>query len=188
MTEDPMLDSKMTEEFRKPFNLLYLAFVIIGIAVFIGASTNLINGMVSEEYFRKIMAWDFNGIWLAAVFQGISEGAIYGFLFSFVFTLGFAQITKMEADWSFAKRQLKKIVLIIYSFWILGGIIAIILAFVFPENYDRIIYSVPKETIPRMGYAWVGGSIWGGLVGGIISIIWALKSTKQEWKEIKKTE
>ena len=184
MTENQILDSNLEEIKRKPLNLAVLAISLIGMGGLIGATTNLINGNVSEEYFRKIMGWEFGGIWKAAILQGIFEGLIYGLIFSFIFTIGFATITKMKADWNFAKRQLKKIIFVIYGCWIIGGIIAIILAFGFPEEYDQMIYGVPSETIPRIGYAWGGGSIWGGMIGGIISVIYGLIITNREWKTI----
>jgi len=182
MANNQILDSEFNTVKRKPLNLVVLALALIGIGGLIGATTNLVNGNVSEEYFRRIMGWEFNGIWKAAILQGIFEGLIYGLIFSFIFTIGFATITKMKADWKFTKRQLKKIIFVIYGCWIIGGVLAIILAFVFPENYDQLIYSVPKETLPRIGYAWVGGSIWGGMIGGIISVIYGLIITKREWK------
>jgi hypothetical protein len=182
MANNQILDSEFNKVKRKPLNLVVLAFALIGIGGLIGATTNLVNGNVSEEYFRRIMGWEFNGIWKVAILQGIFEGIIYGLVFSLIFTIGFASITKMKADWEFAKKQLKKIIFVIYGCWIIGGITAIILAFVFPENYDQLIYSVPKETLSRIGYAWVGGSIWGGMIGGLISIIWGLINTNTEWK------
>ena len=148
----------------------------------VGATTNVINWWVSEAYFRQIMGWDFEGIWMAAVLQGTVEGLIYGLILSLLFTLGFGLITQMKADWRFAKRQLKKMVLTIYGCWILGGLIAILLAFAFPEGYDQMIIGVPSETLPRMGYAWVGGSIWGGIAGGGIAAIAGLGMTKRDWK------
>ena len=36
--------------------------------------------------------------------------------------------------------------------------------------------------MPRIGYAWVGGSIWGGMIGGLISVVYGLVTTKKEWK------
>ncbi len=184
MKENKILDSDLESIKGEPLNLAVLAISLIGMGGLIGATTNLINGNVSEEYFRKIMGWKFEGIWKAAILQGIVEGLIYGLIFSFVFTIGFATITKMKADCNFAKKQLKKIVFLIYGCWIIGGVIAIILAFVFPEEYDRMIYGVPCGTIPRIGYSWVGGSIWGGMIGGIISAIYGLVITKIEWKII----
>ena len=183
MTENQILDSEFSGMERKPLNLILLAVSLIVIGGIIGATTNLINGNVSEEYFRKIMGWEFGGIWKAAVLQGIFEGLIYGLIFSFIFTIGFAAITKRKADWKFAKKQLKKIIILIYSFWIIGGIIAIDLAFIYPVEYDQFIYGVPKETSLRIGYAWVGGSIWGGMIGGVISIIYGLIVTNRDWKK-----
>lgn len=182
MNHNQILDSEITERQGKPLNLLVFAISLIGFGGFIGATTNLINGNLSEEYFRRIMGWEFQEIWKAAILQGILEGLIYGVIFSFIFTIGFATITKMKVDWKFAKKQLKQIVFIIYSSWIIGGVTAIILAFTFPENYDQLIYSVPKETLKRIGFAWVGGSIVGGMIGGLISLIWGLFKTNQEWK------
>jgi len=45
-----------------------------------------------------------------------------------------------------------------------------------------MIFGVPIETTPRIRYAWVGGSIWGGMIGGIISVIYGLVITNREWK------
>ena len=98
MTSNQILDSNFGETERKPLNLVVLAVSLIGIGGLIGATTNLINGNVSEEYFRQIMGWEFSGIWKAAVLQGIFEGLIYGLVFSCIFTIGFATITKMKAD------------------------------------------------------------------------------------------
>jgi len=182
MAENQILDSEIEEVKTKPLNLAFLALLLIGIGGFVGGTTNLINVNISEEYFRQIMGWDFPGIWLAAIFQGVFEGIIYGLIFGFIFTIRFATITKKKADWKFTKKQLKKIIFVIYGCWIIGGIIAIILAFVFPEDYDLIIHSVPKEKFSRAGYAWVGGSILGGMIGGIISVIWGLINTNQAWK------
>ncbi len=182
MNENQILDSELSKKKIKPLNLAILAVLLIGIGGWIGATTNLINGNVSEEYFRRIMGWEFNGIWKAAILQGIFEGLLYGVIFSFLFTIGFAILTNRKADWKFVKKQLKRVIFMIYGCWGIGGIIAIILAFAFPENYDRLIYLVPQETLARIGYAWVGGSIWGGMIGGVISLVYGLIITNREWK------
>lgn len=183
MIENRILDTELEEIKRKPLNLAVLALILIGIGGLFGATTNFINGNISEEYFRRIMNWEFSGIWIAAIFQGLFEGLIHGVILSFIFTIGFATITKMKADWKFTKKQSTKIILTAYGCWVLGGIIAVILAFILPNEYDRLIYAVPKEPLPRLGYAWVGGSIWGGMAGGIISVIYGLINTNKEWKK-----
>jgi hypothetical protein len=55
MTNNQILDSEFNKVKRKPLNLLVLAFALIGIGGLIGATTNLVNGNVSEEYFRRII-------------------------------------------------------------------------------------------------------------------------------------
>lgn len=176
------LDSEIIEANVKSFSSLQLFLLLVLIGVFIGGTTNLINGKVSKQYFQNIMNWDFQGIWIAAVFQGLFEGLIYGIILGLIFTIGFARITKMNVDWIFVKKQLKKIMYSIYISWVIGGLIAIFLAVVFPKSYDTFIYAVPKEILPRIGYAWVGGSIIGNIIGGCISVIWVLINTNRTWR------
>ncbi len=182
MKNDQILDADIANPQGKPFHLIWLTLLLIGTGGFIGATTNLVNGNVSELYFQRIMGWNFPGIWKAAILQGIFEGFIYGFIFSIIYTIGFAIITKRKADWNFVKRQLTKMVKLIYLCWIIGGVIAIFLSVVFSDDYQRLIRGVPIESIQRIRYAWVGGSIWGALIGGIISLIWGLFNTYRDWK------
>ena len=185
MTENQILDSDFSTKKTKPVNLVILVLLLTGIGGMIGATTNLINGNVSEEYFRRILGWNFEGIWKAAILQGIFEGLIYGLIFSLIYTTGFAIITKKKGDWKFIKKLLKKLIPIIYGCWLSGGIIALLLSLVFPDEYGHLIRAVPKETIPKIKYAWVGGSIWGGIIGGIISLIYGLIITHKEWRKSK---
>ena len=96
MNKQQILDAEFTEIKRKPLNLFVLAISLIGIGGMIGGTTNLVNGNLSEEYFRNVMGWYFTGIWEAAILQGIFKGLIYGLVFSFIFTIGFAIITNKE--------------------------------------------------------------------------------------------
>jgi prolipoprotein diacylglyceryltransferase len=88
----------------------------------------------------------------------------------------------MKADWTFVQQQLIKIILTIYIFWVLAGVIAILLAFSFPEDYNNAIYSVPLDQNLRLGYAWVGGSIWGGILGGLVAVVKGLINLSKAWK------
>ncbi len=185
MNEEQILDYKLDNTIGRPVNLFFLAFGIIVTGAFIGGSINLVNGWVSEEYFRRIMGWDFEGIWVMASALGFLQGMVFGFLFSYIYSVNFASITKAKGDWRFAKKQLKKIVLLIYVYWAIGGIIAVVLAMFLPDIYNQWIYGVPLRGFPRVGYAWVGGSIWGGTIGGVIAIFWGVKNTRLEWKKYK---
>lgn len=59
-----------------------LTFLSIFIGGFIGGITNIINGYISPEYFRRVMNWEFQNIWTASIAQGIFEGLLYGLIFS----------------------------------------------------------------------------------------------------------
>jgi len=183
MIDDQVLDAKLNGPKGKRMRSSFLLLLVIGIGGCIGATTNLVNGMVSSEYFRRVMRWKFEHIWRAAVWQGIAEGLIYGFLLGLVFTAGVAALTKMNMEWAFLNPILKQVVRVIYVCWMLGGMLAIILAFVFPEAYDHAIYSVPQMTGPRMGYAWVGGSIWGSMLGGVLAVFYGLVLVHKKWQQ-----
>ena len=180
----------MTNE-NKQSNFLTIfkvGLTCIFIGGFIGAITNMINGAISPDYFRIVMGWDFEDIWIASVAQGIFEGLIYGVIFSLIFTTGFGIITKGNGTYNFAIKQLIKIVLIVFSCWIIGGIIAILLASLSPEFYKSHYYNVPKEKTEMLKYAWVGGSIWGGMIGGLLSAVFGVVVIKNNWKEKTETE
>ena len=37
-------------------------------------------------------------------------------------------------------------------------------------------------------YAWVGGSIWGGMIGGLLSAVFGVVVIKNNWEEKTETE
>lgn len=162
--------------------IFYVGLTCIFGGGFIGAITNMINGAISPNYFRIVMGWDFPDIWIASVAQGIFEGLIYGVIFSLIFTTGFGLVTKGKATYKFALKQLVKIILIVLSCWTIGGILAILLATLSPEFYKSHYYNVPTEKTEMLKYAWVGGSIWGGMIGGLLSAIFGVVVIKNNWK------
>lgn len=151
--------------------LLIAATAIAGGAV-IGASTNAINGAVSPLYFRNIMRWhDVENIWRASIAQGIFEGLVYGIMFSVVFTLVVGLVTRARCSFKFAFRHMLVIVLAIYCCWAVGGLIAMGLAVLSPEFYRNAFIGVPNDFAPMLRYAWVGGSIWGAMFGGLLAVV-----------------
>ena len=151
--------------------LLIAATAIIGGAV-IGASTNAINGAVSPLYFRNIMRWnDVEHIWRASIAQGILEGLIYGIVFSVIFTLVVGRVSRTRCSFTFAFRHLLAIFAAVYCCWVAGGIVAVGLASLSPEFYRSTFIRVPDAFGPMLRYAWVGGSIWGAMIGGVLAAV-----------------
>lgn len=156
----------------RPVELILIsATVIVGGAV-IGASTNAINGAVSPLYFRNVMRWqDVDDIWRASIAQGIFEGLIYGVIFSVVFTLVVGLVSRARCSFKYAFRHMFVIVLAIYCCWAVGGLIAMGLATLSPEFYRKAFIGVPDDFAPMLRYAWVGGSIWGAMFGGLLAVV-----------------
>ncbi|RUT73316.1 hypothetical protein [Ancylomarina longa] len=175
----------------KQFSFLTISFVALTCVLsggLIGAVTNMINGAVSPFYFQAIMNWDFPNIWAACVAQGIFEGLLYGVIFSIIFTVSFGLVTKGLATYSFALKQLAKIIIVVFSCWVIGGLLAMFLATLSPEFYKSHFPLTPTDSAGMIKFAWVGGSIWGGMIGGLIGAILGIVVIKNSWNKYLTTE
>lgn len=156
----------------RPVALAGTAATLIVAGAFIGASTNAVNGVVSPIYFRNVMKWeDVENISRAIVAQGILEGLVYGVLIAGVFTLVVGVVSKARCPYKLVASHLAVMVGAIYLCWVVGGLVAMGLAALSPEFYRRTFFRVPEEFGESLRYAWVGGSIWGGMFGGVLTLI-----------------
>jgi len=163
--------------------IILVALTCVLTGGFIGATTNMINGAVSPYYFKAIMNWDFQDIWKASVAQGILEGLLYGVIFSVIFTTGFGIVTKGQAPYGFAFHQLIKIIAIVFTCWTIGGLLAMFLATLSPDFYKAHFPFTPTNKTEMLKFAWVGGSIWGGMIGGLLSAILGVVAIKNSWEK-----
>ena len=169
---------------KKTGIIIAVAFTCVIMGALIGALTNMVNGAVSPLYFQNIMRWhDVQDVWRASITQGIFEGLIYGILFAVVFTAFFGIVTKGECPYSYVLKFMLGIFVAILVCWALGGLIAMGLATLSPEFYRRAFIGVPEDTGPMLRYAWVGGSIWGCLFGGLLSVTLGSVILLIKWKE-----
>lgn len=168
---------------KRPIDLLLVAGSTILIGAALGGTMNAINGAISPTYFRNIMRWDdIENIWNASVAQGIFEGLIYGVLFAIIFTSVVGIVSKVECKFTFALRYLLRIMIAVYCCWIIGGLLAMGLATLSPDFYRSSFLRVPETFGPMLRYAWVGGSIWGALFGGLLSIVIGSLLFANGWK------
>lgn len=153
----------------------FVTFVasIVGGGV-LGAVTNLINGRVSPLYFQNIMRWsDVSDVPRAAIGQGIFEGLICGLVFGTIFVTGVSLISKLRLSIRSSLSFLGLLIGSAFLAWCVGGLLAILLAWISPEFYRRSFFGVPEDFSSMLSYAWVGGSIWGVQFGGFgLLIIW----------------
>jgi hypothetical protein len=140
----------------------------------LGALTNLINGRISPLYFQNIMRWrDVPDISRAAIAQGLFEGLICGLIFGTIFVVALSIISELRLGIAHALAYLGLLIGSAFLAWCLGGILAILLAWISPDFYRHTFRGVPEDFPSRLRYAWVGGSIWGVQFGGFaLLIIW----------------
>ncbi|MBD3671246.1 MAG: hypothetical protein HUJ29_10765 [Gammaproteobacteria bacterium] len=147
-----------------------ISCLLMGIAI--GGGTNTINGLVSPEYFINILGWSPSGnVWGMSIIQGIVEGLIYGFVFAVVYTAIAASKPYSTIQNPQIIRFILNIGAVILIMWVIGGILAVVLAFINPDFYRSAIIAAPSKTGAMLRYAWVGGSIWGGMLGGLLSLV-----------------
>jgi hypothetical protein len=59
-----------------------------------------------------------------------------------------------------------------------------LLATLSPEFYRRTFIGVPVGVRPMLAYAWVGGSIWGLEIGGLMSVVLGLVVLRANWSRV----
>jgi hypothetical protein len=172
----------------RPLTLFGVAVTGVFASAALGAVTNSVNGWVSSLYFVTIMEWGgVKDVWRASIAQGIFEGLVFGAFFSLVFTAGVGIITRSSCSFGFAARHLLGIVAAAFVCWLIGGVAAMGLACLSPEFYQWKFIGVPAEFGPMLGYAWVGGSIWGVQLGGLVSVVLGLVVLRGNWRRAQGT-
>lgn len=160
-----------------------MAAACIGGGALLGAATNAINARVSPVYFRYVLRWaDVRDIWRAVMAQGIYEGLMYGSLFAVVFTLSVGVSSRGRADFRFTVRPLLTAACIALGGWVMGGVLAIGLASLSPEFYRLRFRGVPDAFGEMLAYAWVGGSIWGILIGAVLAAVVSTVVAGAHWR------
>jgi hypothetical protein len=152
-----------------------MAAFIVGMSGLLGILTNMVNGAVSPGYFKAVLHWNFEGIWMASVMQGLVEGLIYGVVIMLVLLIGFSLITKGNAQWNSIRRYVFRILLISIAGWVMVGLIALGISAMSPEYFHSMIKLAPAGGSEQLRFAWVGGSImgcvWGGLIGTVLALV-----------------
>jgi hypothetical protein len=167
----------------RPLALFAIAITGVFASAGLGAVTNSINGRVSPLYFITIMRWHgVEDVWRASIGQGILEGLCFGVFFSLVYTAGAGIITGASCTYGFAFRHLLGIVAAAFVCWLIGGMAGMVLAALSPEFFRQSFIGVPQASGPMLAYAWVGGSIWGVQLGGLVSVVLGLVILRANWR------
>jgi len=157
---------------------------IVGAAT-IGALTNVINGQVSELYYRTILHWhSVENIQRAIIAQGVFEGLICGLILSTLFTAVIAVVSGARCSYALGARFVSGLFATVFACWVLGGVLAIGLVWLSPEFYCSHFIGVPSGVAEQLRYAWVGGSIWGVQFGGVAVTFLFMALFRAKWRSL----
>ena len=157
---------------NKPLRICIVCMSCIMLSGLIGLCTNLINAVISPEYFINIMHWEeVENLIRSAGAQGLYQGLGQGLFFALVFSCVYIISNNAERNISAVLKWIVCMGLASIGLWVIGGIIAIALSALSPEFDKQTFIGVPDGYAAMFRYAWVGGSIWGITFGGIIVMI-----------------
>lgn len=176
-------DMQETSDLRTPVVLMIIA-VLCGAAI--GAGTNALNGTISSEYFQMALRWgEKPGLYRGVIAQGIFEGVLFGLFFGLIVTMVIAIVSRIRCPLAFALEHLSWILFAVCLCWALGGLISVGLATLSGEWYRQAFREVPPESGAMLRYAWVGGSIWGEIWGGLVCVIVGSAVFPARWRRRK---
>jgi hypothetical protein len=159
----------------------------LGATVLLAAATNVVNGRVSPGYFAAVLGWDeWVDIPRAAIGQGVFEGLIYGTGLSIVITAVVAVVSGGAIPFRRALHYLAAISGVALLGWVLGGLCGMGLAFIYPENNAFWIYryaGAEEGAGSLLSFAWVGGSIDGLELGGVVGVILGSVVFRNRWRQ-----
>lgn len=159
---------------QQPFRLAGLSFtgmfsVIAGGVC--GSIINAINGIISPDYFIAVLHWEpTQSVYPAIIAQGLFEGLLYGVIFGLFLVFFVAKATRGRVAPIFIIRLIFKTLLGIVCCWGLGGVMGIMLAALSPEFFRSTFIGVPALFVQMLKYAWVGGAIWGAIIGALFMV------------------
>jgi len=174
--KNEILDEKLIERDGRPFSVPLTIILSVVVGLTIGVVTNAVHVHVSPVYFKIVMGWEeisTEYLSFLALFQGIKEGAIYGLIFSVALVAAVGWKSTNMPPRSVVNGVLLKAVGIIFVCWLLGGGLGVLVFMVLPE-IDPTEPFFTSETNQGLRFGFVGGGIWGCMIGAVIALIWAV--------------
>jgi len=159
--------------------LIALRFAVVG-GIALGGSTNLINGYICPDYFLDVMGWDSSNILIKVIAQGMAEGTVYAVAYTLLLLVSLRLLATTQLSTALVHSTLLTAFKLVFMIWLTAGAAAVVFNFFFPY-WCSPDYFGPTKTFPEAGfYAWVLGSIHGGVYGGVIAVPWSLFLHRRE--------
>lgn len=167
----------------RPVALGGIALTTLFASAALGAATNVLNGWISPEYFMDVLhRHRHENIWRMSIAQGLLEGLVFGVFFSLLFSGGVGIITRVSCKYGFALKHLLGVITGSLICWGIGGLATMLIATISPEVYSNMYFGRYEYFGEMLAKAWVGGSIWGLEVGGLVSMILGLVVLHANWQ------
>ncbi len=148
-----------------------VALLCMSAAWTIGTGTNFINGHISLIYFQTLVGWMYGQMGIGdVVFQGLLESTVVGLIFTLIFGVTYAASTGARCPVRPVIRIVATAVGIAFALWIVGGVLGLLWATLSPSSFRAAIPIIPDDLTDLHGWGWVGGSIIGAYVGGVLTI------------------
>jgi hypothetical protein len=170
---NPYLPAEIIEDRPSPLTvrsaLISVGFAVVG-GIALGGFTNLINGYICPDYFLAVMRWDASNILLKAIAQGMAEGTVYAVAYTLLLLVSLRLLATTQLSTSSVRSTLLTAFKLVFIIWLTTGAAFVVFKFFFPYLCNPAYFG-PINTFPEAGfYAWVLGSIQGGVYGGVIAV------------------
>lgn len=166
-------------------SLLLLTLMPVLIGLLLGVIANMVILNLSLEYYDMDKRWDFIHREFYIV-QGALEGILNGAIFGFIYTIYVVWKNHSSLGKRFFRSVFNRVIVIVLFCWFVGGALASLLLYQFPEVAPYPMpYITFESTYAFKRCGWVVGSIWGGMIGGVLALGWAIYTTSRQGKKLK---
>lgn len=158
------------------------------VAWLVGTFTNGVNGVVSPAYFRAFFRQAYGPMyggqttWGDVVAQGLLESTAFGLLLAVAFTLAFALSTGCRATIRDAIRALAPGLVVCLACWLIGGVAGMAWTTLSPQSFRQTFRVIVITQADLVRWGFVGGSIWGVNLGGLLAIVTACVGIHLRWR------
>lgn len=162
---------------QRPITHLLLFLTGVGMSMFLGLFCNAINGRICLTYYTAVLrvVRESAEPFRVVLVQGLFEGVCFGIPLALLFVIGLGVINRFRTSYTTGLKFLSMIGGLTILFWGLGGSIALGMAALSTEWYRGTFYVAKEIALSEIpAFAWVGGSIWGLEIGGVVSLIFVL--------------
>lgn len=157
------------------------------ITAFIGACNNAVNAAVCPGYFSLAMGWPMSDhFWLRCVLQGVWQGGLYGLGFGAILFGVAAVITGFRCRY---RDAIGYVLVAAASAWVVSllcGAVGFAWGAVSPDSFVAAFPLAEESLLPQ--FAWVGGNIDGGVMGGLLIAIATSVAFGVRWRRNQSVE